>query len=148
MMYLMDRKSLLVDKKDYKALYQTIAELSEAIAELSKDEDATQGAIQQSWLAWQILVDERLEVRDLNLAEKIATRANEAAEGKDPAVLDTLARALFMNQKQDKAIEIQRRAVELGTGKIKDGLQATLDSYIKGQLPTPDPRSSRKLPEW
>jgi hypothetical protein len=34
----------------------------------------------------------------------LATRANDAAQGKDPAILDTLARVQFMNGKKEEAV--------------------------------------------
>ena len=41
-----------------------------------------------------------------------ARRANEITQGKDPEVLDTLARVLFMKGQKDSAIEYQTKAVE------------------------------------
>jgi len=127
----LSKLNMFLERKDSKGVNQATAELSE---------DCKDDAPFQNMLARQLLLDERIKERDLNLAEKIATRANTVAEGKDPEVLDTLARALFMNHKPDKAIEIQKQAVESAKDKMKDSLQATLDSYRKGQLPPPDPR--------
>jgi thiol-disulfide isomerase/thioredoxin len=121
--------SILLGKKDYKAAYKAAAEISEA----QKDDAELQNA-----LAWQILTDDSIEERDVNLAEKIATRANEAAKGENPAILDTLARALFMNKKPGKAIELQQKAVDLADDDLKKSAQATLDSYKQGKLPKPE----------
>jgi hypothetical protein len=46
----------------------------------------------QNQLAWQTATDETIKERDLNVAATIARRANEAAKGNDPAILDTLDR--------------------------------------------------------
>jgi tetratricopeptide (TPR) repeat protein len=89
----------------------------------------------QNQLAWQILTDPKIKDRDLKLAEKIALRACDASKGKDAAILDTLARAYFMNGKKDKAIEVQEKALKLADGDMKKALQDTLESYKQGQLP-------------
>ena len=91
----------------------------------------------QNELAWQILTAPGLAKRDVALAEKIATRANEAAKGKDPAVLDTLARAVFLGGKKEAAIELEKKAIELtdANSNLRKALQAALESYQAGKLP-------------
>jgi len=56
-----------------------------------------------------------------------ATRASKATEGKDPNILDTLARAQFMNGK--------KKAVDLAECKMKGQFKESLDSYRKDELP-------------
>jgi tetratricopeptide (TPR) repeat protein len=99
------------------------------------DLPAEQNAQMQNELAWRLLTDKKLKDPDLKLAEKIAVRANEAAEGKQPAILDTLARAYFVNGKKDKAIEAQEKAIKLAEGDMKSNLEESLASYKKGELP-------------
>ena len=69
-------------------------------------------------------------------AEKIAARASAAAQDKDPQILDTLARAQFLNGNKDAAIATEQKAVDLAK---EDGEKASyqrcLDSYQKGELP-------------
>jgi hypothetical protein len=89
----------------------------------------------QNQLAWQIATDDAIKKRDLVLAEKIAMRANDAAKGEDPSILDTVARVLFMRGKKAEAIALQEKAVKQADGGMKKDLQATLDSYKKGELP-------------
>lgn len=89
----------------------------------------------QNQIAWRLLSDKSLKDLDLDLAEKIALRANSAAKGKDAGILDTLARAQFMNGKKAQAIDTQELAVKAANDDTKDGLQKTLDSYKKGELP-------------
>jgi len=89
----------------------------------------------QNGLAWQLLVKEGLSQKALDTAEKIASRANDASDGKNPTVMDTLARAWFMQGKKDQAIELQTKAVQLADSDTKDELQKTLDSYKAGKLP-------------
>lgn len=120
------RFNIALSKGDYPAAYALAAKISDANKE---------NAMMQNQLAWQILTDPKIKERDLKLAEKIAVRANDAAKGKDAAILDTLARACFMNGKKEKAIELQEKAVKLADGDMKKTFQDTLDSYKKGHLP-------------
>jgi thiol-disulfide isomerase/thioredoxin len=122
----MTRFNIAIGKGDYKAAYG----YAEKISDANQD-----NAMMQNQLAWQMLTDQKIKERDLGLAEKIATRANDAAKGKDPAILDTLARARFVNGKKDQAIELQEKAVKLADGEMKKSFQETLDSYKKGSLP-------------
>lgn len=120
------RFNLLVRKQDFTAAYKLAGQLSDAHPE---------DALMQNQLAWQILTDESLEKRDLALAEKIARRANAAAQSRDPGILDTLARALFMQGKKEAALELQEKAVQLADGEMKESLRTTLESYKKGHVP-------------
>lgn len=87
----------------------------------------------QNDLAWTLLTE--LKDPDPGLAEKLATRANDGAKGKDPAIMDTLARAYFVNGKRDKAIALEEMALVLADWTYRQEFQRTLDSYRKGQLP-------------
>ena len=49
----------------------------------------------------------------LNLAMKAAQRANDATEGKDHNILDTLARVYYLKGQAVKAAELQRKAIEV-----------------------------------
>lgn len=81
-------------------------------------------------LAWTIVDDARVPRRDLDLAMKAATRANELGGGKEAAVLDTLARVWFEKGDLARAIEIQRDAVRHAPeGTMKEGIVETLKQY-------------------
>jgi len=122
----MVRFSILAGKKDYTAAYKLAGEIS----------DKTPGnANLQNQIAWVIATQPDLENRDLKVAEKAAERAVKASEGKDPAVLDTLARVQFMNGSKKEAIATQQKAIELADGDMKDSLKETLDSYKADKLP-------------
>ena len=123
------RMEIALGKKDYPAFYKLVSKVSEA------DKD---NALQQNELAWRILTDEKIEERDLKLAEKIANRANDAVKGKDAGILDTLARAKFMQGQKDEAIELQTKALKLADSNQQESLQKTLDSYKQGELPKAD----------
>ena len=120
------RFAILLGKGDSTGAAKLAAEMSDA------NQD---NADFQNDLAWKLLTDDGLKDRDLQVAEKIATRASEAAHNKNPAILDTLARALFMQGKKDKAIEIQEKAVTLASEDVRAGFRKTLDSYKDDKLP-------------
>jgi thiol-disulfide isomerase/thioredoxin len=122
----MARFYILVGKKDYAAAYKSAREFSDT----HKDDAMVQNA-----LAWQIVSNKAIEKPDLELADLLATRANDASKGKDVGVLDTMARVAFMRNNKDKAIDLQQKAVTLADGDVKDRLEKTLESYKKGQLP-------------
>src|SRR6185437_5904362 len=89
----------------------------------------------QNELAWMLLTTPEIAKQNAPLAEKMAERANRALSGKEPAVLDTLARAQFMNGKKEEAIATEQKAVDLSEGARKEELAATLKSYQAGKLP-------------
>jgi thiol-disulfide isomerase/thioredoxin len=125
------RFTLALRKGDHPAAYKLARHIS----------DTHKTDVQlQNQLAWIILTDKNIKDkdRDLALAQTIAERANEASKGKDPSVLDSLARAYFMAGKKDKAVELQTQAVKLAEGEMKEALQSILDSYKKGELPDVD----------
>ncbi len=91
----MARFDLLILKKDFAAAYKVAASFSDANRE---------NTLLQNELAWRIATDKTIEQRDLALAERLATRANEAAKGNEPGVLDTLARVLYLQGKREQAV--------------------------------------------
>ncbi len=120
------RFSILLGKGDYTAAYKLASKISDA----NLDE-----AMMQNDLAWQIAAGEGIKERDLKLAETFANRANEAARGRDPAIIDTLARVKFMQGHKDEAISLQEKALKLASKDEEPRYQGTLDSYKKGELP-------------
>jgi len=125
----MSHFTILLGKKDYPAAYQLAAKMSDA----HKNSSGLQNA-----LAWQIVSDKTIEKPDLELAEKLANRANEAAKGRNAAILDTQARVWFMKGQKEEAIQAQTKAVALAGPDLKQTFQNTLDSYKKGELPADD----------
>ena len=78
-----------------------------------------------NFMAWLIVdPDQNHEETDLDVALKIAERANVLGKDKDAGVLDTLARVHYMKGDLAKAIEIQKKAVALDAK-----LQKQLDEY-------------------
>jgi hypothetical protein len=80
--------------------------------------------------AWLILTDEKIELRDLDLALSMAKAAVEGTRQLDAAALDTYALALAQVGKPAEAVQHQKRAVELCfDGEIARRLQQALQKY-------------------
>lgn len=117
------RVERLIREKDYLAAYTRAAEMVSG----------------QGWnhyptlanIAWAIVDPKNTpEVQDLNLALRAAERASELTGGADPDTLDTLARVHFARAERARAIEIQKKAVELAIGpKMKQRFAQTLAEY-------------------
>jgi thiol-disulfide isomerase/thioredoxin len=117
---------ILVGKGDLEGAATAADKLSEKVKS---------NAMAQNDLAWTLLTQEGLKGQALDTAAKIAERANDAAGGKDAAILDTLARARFLQGNKDEALTLQKKAVSLAEGDMKDELQKSLESYQAGKLP-------------
>ncbi len=89
----------------------------------------------QNALAWTMITHKGLNKPDLLVAEAIAERANQSAKARNPAILDTLARAQFMLGKKEEAIATQRKAIDAAEPGSSGRYQKTLDAYRKGELP-------------
>jgi thiol-disulfide isomerase/thioredoxin len=120
------RFQLLLNRKDYQAAYRLAERLSDA-----QPDDAGR----QNRLAWTIATKEGLAERDLDLAEKIARRANESTQGKDAEILDTLARVLFLKGQKAEAINLQTKAVEHAEADHKRQFERNLNDYKAGRVP-------------
>jgi len=86
-------------------------------------------------ISWNMLTADQVKYRDLELALKIAKAAYDASEGKDAAIVDTYARALFDNGKIDDAIKYQKIAVELAKDdeRLIGELKSALEKYEKAK---------------
>ena len=120
------RFSILLGRKNYIDAYKLAEALSDAHPE---------NAMIQNSLAWTIATEPGLEKRDLALAEKMAVRANEATKGKEPAILDTLARVQFMNGKTNEAVATEQKALDIAPDGQKAFLKKFLTGYQEGKLP-------------
>lgn len=83
--------------------------------------------------AWRVLTEVEPSKRDLPVALEAAAKANTMAKGKNPAILDTLALALFKNGKVTNAIEVQKEALKLvaGNERIEKEFRARLTEFTK-----------------
>lgn len=80
--------------------------------------------------AWAILTDKRVKERDIELALRAAKAAFDAIDGKDAAITDTYARALFDTGKKAEAIKRQKQAIETcNDPRLRAQLEDTLKGY-------------------
>lgn len=126
LMFSVNRVTILLAKKDFSAAYKMIQTVSD---------DGKDNAMLQNYLAMQIIQSKPIGDGGLDLAGKLADRASASSEGKDPHILDTQARILFLKGQKEEAIKAQAKAVALASPDDKDSFQGRLDSYKKGQLP-------------
>jgi thiol-disulfide isomerase/thioredoxin len=112
-------------KEDYPAAYKLVTKVSDSYPD---------NPMLQNELAWQIATRPNIKQRDLKVAELCANRANEASHGKDPGILDTVARVKFMQGQKEEAIALQEKAVNLADGQMKSQFEKTLESYKRGEL--------------
>ncbi|MHC4993345.1 MAG: hypothetical protein ACYTGC_20455 [Planctomycetota bacterium] len=75
-------------------------------------EDAWDNAQMLNQIAWFIVDEAGLERRDYDRSMKAAKRANELTEGKDGAILDTVARIYYEKGDLETALVYQRKAVK------------------------------------
>jgi thiol-disulfide isomerase/thioredoxin len=91
-------------------------------------------------IAWLIVAPDapKADANALKLAMKAAQRADTLAQGKDPGIADTLAKAYFDSGDGAKAVETQERAVRLAKDappEIAQQLKARLEQYRKAAHP-------------
>ena len=82
-------------------------------------------------LAWTYATSKAPRYRDSAKALKYAQKAVSLSEGKRPEILDTLAEAYFVNGDFDKAIETERKALELDPDSAM--LKESLARYLRAQ---------------
>jgi thiol-disulfide isomerase/thioredoxin len=114
-------KALLNLKKDKKAAYAWANKMALGIWNNSQALNA---------LAWGIVDETPEELQDLNFALKIATRASDLTQNKDPMILDTLARCYWKMGNTYKAIAWQEKAVGyMNDENMNASIKATLNEY-------------------
>lgn len=90
-------------------------------------------------IAWTIVDDPAVKKRDLDLALKMSLKSVEYSQGKDAALLDTLARIYWEQGDSAKAVETQQKAVAAAeqdaAARPEDRRQIadSLDKYKKGK---------------
>lgn len=99
-------------------------------------------------IAWWIVDPNapREHQRDLDLALRVATRAVELTEGKEAAILDTLALVYFERGDVRRAVEIQERAWELSkSGPYSKEIEERLEKFRAAleKQPRPVPSGGR-----
>jgi thiol-disulfide isomerase/thioredoxin len=82
--------------------------------------------------AWSILTNPKVKYRDVALALRTAKLAFEASGGKNGPVLDTYARALSENGRNNDAIQIQKTAIGLARDEEQRiEFEANLRKYLR-----------------
>jgi thiol-disulfide isomerase/thioredoxin len=125
--FAVSRFRIFIGKKDYASAYKLATQISD------KNKD---NAMLQNYLAMMIITDKTIEKPDLDVAQTLANRANDAAKGNNASILDTQARILFMKGEKEGAVALETKAVSLAEPDGKQALQSKLDSYKKGELPS------------
>jgi tetratricopeptide (TPR) repeat protein len=84
-------------------------------------------------LAWDIMMEKNIDdaKRDYEIAIKAAAIANTIAKGKNGAILDTYAMALYKTGKIEEAIAAQQKAFDLAPGCMRSKFKARLEIYKK-----------------
>ena len=81
-------------------------------------------------IAWYIVDNPAVTERNYDVALEAATRANQAANESDAAILDTLARVHYEKGDLAKAVETQKKAVEhITDGPMAEGIKEALKKY-------------------
>ena len=120
------RLEILLGRKDYAGVYQLVQSVSDAHPD---------NAMIQNELAWTLVTTKGVDPHGLALARTVAERASKAAKEQEPGILDTLARAQFMNGLTNEAVATEQKAVDLATDEMKNGLKKSLTDYQQGKLP-------------
>ena len=114
-------KALLTGKKDKKAAYAWAKQM------VKKSWDDSQAL---NSMAWGIVDQTPEDLQDLDFALRVAKRASQLMDNKDPMILDTLARCYWEMGKKYKAIAWQEKAVELlSDGAMNASILETLNEY-------------------
>ena len=120
------RLQILLGRKDFAGAYQMVQSMSDAHPD---------SAMLQNELAWTLVTTKGVDPQGLMLAKTVAERASKAAKEKEPGILDTLARAQFMNGLTNEAVATEQQAVDLAPDEMKNELKKSLAEYQQGKLP-------------
>ena len=111
-----------------KADAKGLAELGKPLLDMADKDPQILNAI-----AWNILTAPQIKTRDTAFALQVAKAAVTASKEKNPAVLDTYARALFDSGKTSEAVAQQKKAIALAPAAQKAEMEATLKKYEAGK---------------
>ena len=120
------RLQILLGRSDFAGAYKLVQSLSDA----HPDNETLQNE-----LAWALVTARGVDQHGVVLAKTVAERASKAAKDQEPGILDTLARAQFMNGLTNEAVVTEQKAVELAPDEMKNDLKKTLTDYQQGKLP-------------
>jgi tetratricopeptide (TPR) repeat protein len=113
--------ALLTGKKDKEAAYAWANRM------VKKTWDNPQAL---NSMAWSIVDETPDELRNLDFALRVAKRASDLTDNKDPMILDTLARCYWDMGKKYKAIAWQEKAVaNIEDDSMSESIVNTLNEY-------------------
>jgi hypothetical protein len=118
------RFKALLARRDYPAAYAVAREVADR-------PDASPSVLNE--LAWTIATDQRIEPRDLDLAQRMAERAVALTESKYANALDTYARVMYEKGDVARAVGLQEQAVKASD---RPEFRAALDRYKAKLAPT------------
>jgi tetratricopeptide (TPR) repeat protein len=81
-------------------------------------------------ISWWTVDDPTAKYRNYQQATEWAARADELTHHKDAQIIDTYARCLWEQGHIDKAIALQRKAVDLADPQMKSTIEKTLKDYL------------------
>ena len=84
-------------------------------------------------LSWMMVINDKIDDQGKDFALRLAQRADVLTDHADPNVLDTVARCWFVKGDVQKAIEIQKKAIELADEDMVKQLQPSLKEYEEAQ---------------
>lgn len=120
------RLQILIHRKDYAGAYRLAESTSDAWPN---------DAYLQNEMAWALATSKGVGPQGLMLAQKIAGRASVAAGGNNSGILDTLARAQFLNGQTNEAVATEQKALNIASDEFKADLKKCLSDYQQGRLP-------------
>lgn len=84
-------------------------------------------------LAWTIVNPTgNVAKKDLDFALKAALAADEATGSRNAAIIDTLAWVYFSRGDANKAVELETKAIEVATDRMRPELERSLEEFKKG----------------
>ena len=84
-------------------------------------------------LSWMMVINDKIDDQGKDFALRLAQRADVLTDHADPMVLDTVARCWFVKGNVQKAIEIQKKAIELADEDMAPQLVPALEEYQASQ---------------
>jgi thiol-disulfide isomerase/thioredoxin len=81
-------------------------------------------------ISWWTVDDQDTKYGYLTQATEWAERADELTYHKDAQIIDTLARCYWDQGKTDEAINLQKKAVQLASPRMKENIEETLKGYL------------------
>lgn len=114
----------------YDLLLKRLKEDDKALAcgeQIARDNWDSSGLLNS--ISWNTITTEDISRAVKVAATRWAARADELTEGKDASIIDTLARCYYEQGDLAKAVELQKKAVQVAEPGMTKSLKDTLDEY-------------------